>query len=215
MSTGEKSIVEQIKELREENEKIRKEMHRDFYSMGQQFHNEIDSLKRKLRKTDEEKEELWVLIGMLRDEIKTLRDQNRMEHTLVAKSIVELRDVMNDKPIMIGYTISRHAQPTPIFVYNGIMDDTMNEELEYHRGEFFTALRKNRINGSNMGNQYELSSLRDIKGLKRVQLSGNGNYGCEFILRGKVITNEKEIADYLRTCGIEAFYVNESLYSKL
>ncbi len=210
--SNEKSIMEQMKELREDNDKLRKEMHRDFYSMGQQFHNEIDNLKRKLKKTNEEKEELWVLIGMLRDELKTLRDQNRMEHTLVAKSIVELRDTMDDKPIMIGYTIQRREQPTPIYVYNGIMDTTMNEELEYHRGEFFTALRKNRIN---RGNQYELSSLKNIKNLKRVQLSVNGNNGCEFVLKGKIIANEREIADYLRTYGIEAFYVNETLYSKL
>jgi len=156
-----------------------------------------EEISRQLEKERKEKEELWEVIGVLRDEINGIEKQNRIEHTLIAKSILELRDMIEKpKSICIGRIIDSDK---PLYVPMKIMDVTMNEENEIFRGEFFTGLRLFVIQST--ANVYELSNLKRIPGLKNIII----NHGYRFELNGVEVNVGFAVADYLKESGIAVY----------
>jgi len=156
-----------------------------------------EEFSHQLEKERKEKEELWEVIGVLRDELNRIEKQNRIEHTLVAKSILELRDMIEKSvSICIGRTRDTNRN---VLVPKDVMEATMDEIEEAHRGELFTGLR---LKGISTDNIYELMSLKRIKGLKKVIM----NNGYRFENNGVEIESKREVAKILEEMGIEVYF---------
>ena len=156
-----------------------------------------EEFSHQLEKERKEKEELWEVIGVLRDELNRIEKQNRIEHTLVAKSILELRDMI-DKSVSICIGRTRDTNRN-VLVPKDVMEATMDEIEEVHRGELFTGLR---LKGISTDNIYELMSLKRIKGLKKVIM----NNGYRFENNGVEIESKREVANILEEMGIEVYF---------
>lgn len=156
-----------------------------------------EEFSHQLEKERKEKEELWEVIGVLRDELNRIEKQNRIEHTLVAKSILELRDMI-DKSVSICIGRTRDTNRN-VLVPKDVMEATMDEIEEVHRGELFTGLR---LKGISTDNIYELMSLNRIKGLKKVIM----NNGYRFENNGVEIESKREVANILEEMGIEVYF---------
>lgn len=156
-----------------------------------------EEFSHQLEKERKEKEELWEVIGVLRDELNRIEKQNRIEHTLVAKSILELRDMIEKSvSICIGRTRDTNRN---VLVPKDVMEATMDEIEDVHRGELFTGLR---LKGISTDNIYELMSLKRIKGLKKVIM----NNGYRFENNGVEIESKREVANILEEMGIEVYF---------
>ena len=156
-----------------------------------------EEFSHQLEKERKEKEELWEVIGVLRDELNRIEKQNRIEHTLVAKSILELRDMI-DKSVSICIGRTRDTNRN-VLVPKDVMEATLDEIEEVHRGELFTGLR---LKGISTDNIYELMSLKRIKGLKKVIM----NNGYRFENNGVEIESKREVANILEEMGIEVYF---------
>ena len=156
-----------------------------------------EEFSHQLEKERKEKEELWEVIGVLRDELNRIEKQNRIEHTLVAKSILELRDMI-DKSVSICIGRTRDTNRN-VLVPKDVMEATLDEIEEVHRGELFTGLR---LKGISTDNIYELMSLKRIKGLKKVIM----NNGYRFENNGVEIESKREVANILKEMGIEVYF---------